>query len=168
MAIKKDPPTWLKVATTLGKPPTPTHFWREGIQGKQRSMANQTALIALETCKRQKLCHLNLLWISDAIWYHRTRLIVNLNQNINFSLKNVFENFVCKMLAILFKLHYVKLERKEGELRAKGSLNISMTVPQISKAIIRRTQYKTHPIPKHKYFSSRLAVVFAQFIEARC
>ena len=26
----------------------------------------------------------------------------------------------------------------------------------------------THPIPKHKYFSSRLAVLFAQSIEARC
>ena len=28
-------------------------------------------------------------------------------------------------------------------------------------------QYKTHPIPKHKCFSSRLAVVFAKSIEAR-
>ena len=29
-------------------------------------------------------------------------------------------------------------------------------------------QYKTHPIRKHKCFSSRLAVIFAQSIEARC
>ena len=28
--------------------------------------------------------------------------------------------------------------------------------------------YKTQPIPKHKYFSSRLAVAFAQSIEAMC
>ena len=28
--------------------------------------------------------------------------------------------------------------------------------------------YKTHPIPKHKCFSSRLAVVFAQSVDVRC
>ena len=42
------------------------------------------------------------------------------------------------------------------------------TIDETQRWVPSKVEYKTHRIPKPKYFSARLAVVFAQSIEDRC
>ena len=59
-----------------------------------------------------------------------------------------------------------KLEKIRKEIARYGKYCIQCHT--VFLCILSNLCYKLHQIPKHKYFSFRLAFVFAQSIEARC
>ena len=106
----------------------------------------------------------------------------NENHIVMFVVKNLVPIYVCKLnsfhgirtiytdlISVIMHMLILDLSIDNSSHDIRWLLQMHMWAPQMhSIHIPSKLLYKSHQIPKLKCFSPRLAVVFAQSIEARC